>query len=154
MAGIRDLRPVRLLGQQAPADANEREAELDERAHRGEGAGDGEIENLAVAVVVAHVFGAACDHFDVNPEPGRGLDEERSLVLVGLDQSDLEVRPLELQGQPGQAAARPDVDQPARVAEVVEQDERVVDQLAGRPGDQARPLLDHPRELTQLRIQH
>ena len=41
-----------------------------------------------------------------------------------------------------------------RVAEVVQQDQRVIDELVRGPRHQPRPLRDHSRELNKLRIVH
>ena len=87
-------------------------------------------------------------------QPRAGLDEECSLGLVRLDQRDRQAGLRDLQRQAGQAASGPNVDQPVAVGEVLQQDERVVDQVFGRTGNEPRPPGDHPREFTEFRISH
>ncbi len=116
--------------------------------------GHGHVEPLAVAFVLPGFLGAAGDDLDLDLEPGRRLDEERGLVLVGLDEGDVQLGTGDLQREPRQPTTRPDVDQAPRGAEVVEQHQRVGDEVVRRARDEARPALDHPREFGQPRILH
>ena len=87
-------------------------------------------------------------------EPCARVDEEGGLVLVGLDQGQLEVGPHDLEREAGEPSAGPDVHHLPGVAQVLEQDQAVLDQTGIRPGHQAGPLRDHSCELNQLRIVH
>ena len=91
---------------------------------------------------------------DVEAQAGCGVDQERGLAAVCLDQGDLEVGPRDLEREAGHAAARPDVDERARLADVLEQDQAVLDQRAGAgPADQARPGSEQVFVLDEFRIQ-
>ena len=95
------------------------------------------------------------DHVDsCQAETGGRVNEEGSLGLIGLDQGYGQVRSHDLQRQPGQATAGSDIDEASRRDKVIEQDQRVLDELARWPRDETRPRVDQPHEFGELRIVH
>ena len=143
-----DLFLVCLLREQASADPDERQAQLDQDRHRRQRPGHRQVEGFAIARLMADLLGATGDHFDpFESEARAGLHEEGGLGLVGLDEGDGQLRPSDLERKPGQAAPGADVNQPARAAEVLEEDQRVLDQGFRRTGDEPWPLGDQPAEL-------
>ena len=101
------------------------------------------------------VFGSPRhDRHAVQTELRARMDEERSLVLVGFDKSELEVGPRDLERKPGQSPAGPDIHHLPGVSQVLDEDQAVVNQTRIRPGHAPRPLRDHSCELKQLRIVH
>ena len=90
---------------------------------------------------MAGVFGAPRDHLDVGQaEGGRRLDEEGRLALVRLQEGQRQVVPGQAEWKAGQPAATSDVDDPEWSGrQEVEEDERVLEQRAIGPRDQARP---------------
>ena len=90
----------------------------------------------------------------VEVERRAGVDQERRPVLVGFDERHVQLGPHDLDRQSRQAGARSDVDQAARIAEVVQQHQAVIDERTVGPRHESRPLRDQSDELIQLRIVH
>jgi len=146
---------LRLLREHAPAHPDEGQAQLDQNGQRRERARDRDVECLPKFWIVSGVFRAPRDDCDLlELERGTRVHEEGRLRLVGLDERDIQVGPLDLDRDSRQSRSRADVDQASRVAEMLEQDQAVVDQRPVGRCHQAGPRRDQPSELFELRIFH
>ncbi len=144
-----------LLGEQTPSHADQRQAEFDQYRQRRQSTGDGDVEFLPERRIVTGLFRTPGHDLDVlEPEPGARVHQEGGLRLIGFDEGHLELGPGDLERDARQAGARADVNQVARRAEMLEENQAVVYERAVRLGHQPRPGGYESRELFQLRILH
>lgn len=144
-----------LLREEPSPDPDQAEAQLREHGKWRQGPRHRDVERLSQAGIVAGILCAPRQHLDAfDAQPGAGMDQEGCLVLIGLDQRELEFGPHDLEREAWETSAGPDVHHPPGVAQVIEQDQAVVDQAGIRPGHQPGPRRDHSCELNQLRIVH
>lgn len=112
VAGLLDFLPGggTFVGDDAAADAGEREQVFDERGQGGDGACGDEFVELAMIGRLAGVLGAGVDEGDVfHAQRVANMRHELDFFLGGFDEAEAEMGPHDFQRKAGEAGAGADV---------------------------------------------